>query len=323
MGQREDNNQPKNVANCLLCGAELPSIKDRLPVVAVLLVTAVVALATGVGILAGIIGGSVRDGIILLALSLGIVLFFILPICKIKCEACENIYKTREAVGSSGYEGSETMASNDAPVTSVQELITQKWKITEKKLAEKAIPTKEEISQLPQRAIVAFAARSARRVQPLFTAPWPKDPKDHAKAVEIAISCAEGTLDQYRDASVYAVAAADGCTGVAERAADAVYAATRAAELTYAGVGHGLDDNSSAAYAAKAAKAAAEAAWARAIIYDIIDDTTWAAAKAMSSAIRCDFELLIKKAKNEKWDDYRHVLPSEFGPLWPDGKPAG
>jgi hypothetical protein len=52
-------------------------------------------------------------------------------------------------------------------------------------------PTKEELEQLPCLAVVAFAARCARRVQPLFDVGWPRRggaPEEHSKAVEKAIT---------------------------------------------------------------------------------------------------------------------------------------
>ena len=42
--------------------------------------------------------------------------------------------------------------------------------------------TKEDLDKLPRWAIVAFAARCARRVQPLFTALWPVAPQEHVHA---------------------------------------------------------------------------------------------------------------------------------------------
>ena len=48
--------------------------------------------------------------------------------------------------------------------------------------------TKEDLNKLPRWGIVAFAARCARRVQPLFTALWPVAPQEHVHALNAAIT---------------------------------------------------------------------------------------------------------------------------------------
>ena len=48
-------------------------------------------------------------------------------------------------------------------------------------------PRKNDIAILPRWARVAFAARCARRVQPLFMTGWPDAPKEHVESVERAI----------------------------------------------------------------------------------------------------------------------------------------
>ena len=62
-----------------------------------------------------------------------------------------------------------------------------------------AFPSLGELTQLPLRALVAYAARCARRVQPLFTLPDDHpDKQKHSEAVERAVRTAEevarGTL---------------------------------------------------------------------------------------------------------------------------------
>ena len=56
---------------------------------------------------------------------------------------------------------------------------------------EQRVPSEEEIGQLPRWAQVAFAARCARRVQPLFKAAWPDAPAESCQALEDAITQAE------------------------------------------------------------------------------------------------------------------------------------
>lgn len=53
------------------------------------------------------------------------------------------------------------------------------------------LATKEEILQLPRWAQVAFAARCARRVEPLFLNNWPDAPLKHVEAVSHAVAAVE------------------------------------------------------------------------------------------------------------------------------------
>jgi len=73
-------------------------------------------------------------------------------------------------------------------------------------LPQPTIPTKEELSRLPRRAVVAFAARCARRVQPIFAA-WSGATQEHIAAVDRAISLAEAYAYATADAAHAAFAA--------------------------------------------------------------------------------------------------------------------
>src|SRR5688572_9068688 len=81
------------------------------------------------------------------------------------------------------------------------------------------LPTKEEIERLPRWARVAFAARCARRVLPLFRGFWPAAPAEYAAAVERAVGFVEHA----------AAAASDNAHAAARAAAEARAAAARAA----------------------------------------------------------------------------------------------
>lgn len=178
------------------------------------------------------------------------------------------------------------------------------------------IPTKEDIAQLPRWAIVAFAARCARRVQPLFTFAWADAPKEHIEAIDLAIIVAErcATYAKVADAlydantakAAYAAKAADATKAAyaTKAAAYAVYAA-RAAYTAYAADAAAYDAKAPA-YAAKAAKVAADAAYTDA-----------------NALIRRDFDILKETAEREHWTDNTPVPQKVFGPMWPDGKPTG
>lgn len=99
------------------------------------------------------------------------------------------------------------------------------------------LPSKEELGRLPRRAMVAFAGRCARRVQPLFKQFWPEAPQEHVDALARAIILVETSAVSrvsasdlraaYSAANRAAVRAAD--AGLAADAADAARSAARAA----------------------------------------------------------------------------------------------
>lgn len=156
-------------------------------------------------------------------------------------------------------------------------------------MADVTIPNKEEIAQLRRWAQLAFAARCARRVQPLFKHFWPDAPKKHVDAVDAAVRLAEhcASIGSLTDAS----------------ADDAADAADDAA--------HAADDHAEAAgVAAFAAAHAATAAFADAAAFAGI-------------ATRNDYELLKTVASLAGWDDDTAVPPDVFGPMWPNGAPKG
>ncbi|MCZ7633848.1 hypothetical protein FBT69_05385 [Synechococcales cyanobacterium CNB] len=75
------------------------------------------------------------------------------------------------------------------------------------------LPTKEYLQALPRWARVAFAARCARRVQPLFAHFRQKAPKEHIEAVDTAITLTERSA---ADARAVAPTARASCRGGAE-----------------------------------------------------------------------------------------------------------
>jgi hypothetical protein len=166
------------------------------------------------------------------------------------------------------------------------------------------LPTEEELYLLPPRAVVALAARCARRVFPLFgPAERIPDCERHRAALSQAIAAAE------------ACAAGSGIAGAAARATYLVSYATRA-------TAHPAD---------AAAHAAARAAYAAAYAADTadqgadpvpfaVDACTYAAAYTPDvAAIRGDYELLSEKLRG----DDPCVPPEFFAPLPPPDVAAG
>lgn len=183
-------------------------------------------------------------------------------------------------------------------------------------MADVRTPNKAEISRLPRCAQVAFAARCARRVQPLFNHFWPDAPKKHLDAVDAAVRLAENcastaSLTASAVDAVKAYAAANATTAAysANTAnAAAAVAAANAADAT----AKAADATANAAVTAVAVAAGDAAAAANAV-----------AAKAGIAEIVADFEFLLAAAEGEQWDDNTPVPPEFFGPMWPNGTPDG
>ena len=196
------------------------------------------------------------------------------------------------------------------------------------------IPTKEEFSRLPRRAVVAFAARCARRVQPIFAA-WPGATQRHIVAVDRAISLAEAygaahaaDVADVAHAAAHAAAnaAAHAAANAAANAADAYAAAKAAANAADAYLGAKLAAAYAADYAADAAANAADAYDADAYDADDADDAAAAYANArepLIAAMRRDYDLLAQAAQQQHWTHDTPVPPTFFGPLWPNGQPPG
>jgi hypothetical protein len=189
-----------------------------------------------------------------------------------------------------------------------------------KQKKEPTIPTVEEIAKLPRWAIVAFAARCARRVQPLFVLGWPEAPDKHKEAVNKAIKLAEKYASHITTrAAARAVDAAGRAAFAARRAALAARRAALAADAA--------DAPALVAMAARAAVDAADAANAASAAADAADAVD-AAGRAADAAnvttfitnIWMDYNKLKQTAESENWTDDTQVQPKFFELLRPDWK---
>nr|CAA9293149.1 hypothetical protein AVDCRST_MAG63-4535 [uncultured Armatimonadetes bacterium] len=177
------------------------------------------------------------------------------------------------------------------------------------------VPDTTDLARLPLWAAVAFAARCARRVQPLFEAGWPQTAKfrraraEQAAALERAIAVAERFAAQAAGEPGYS-AAADADHAVDAQTAAGQFAADKAI-TAYA------DAAAGAAYAADvAADLTAGAAWARREdVYDLAARAVRGAAShpPTQADIRQDFERLVGAAQGQEWDDRTPVPATFFG----------
>lgn len=186
-----------------------------------------------------------------------------------------------------------------------------------------SLPTADDLKKLPLGAIVAYAARCARRVQPLYgCAAGLGDLRKHEAAVEGAISLAEAFCLSH-DVSVPAYGAAYAARDAADSpaakdAARAAAAAGRAAAYAFdlpkcAVYDRPVYASRVAAEAVDAADAAARAA-----------DQASGGAGAVQAAARADFGRLSKRNQGtypELGQPLDATQNGPLGPLWPAGPP--
>lgn len=205
-------------------------------------------------------------------------------------------------------------------------------------------PTRQDIFKIPRWAAVAFAARCARRVQPLFKADWKDAQPEHLAAIEKAIALAEAAANGAAKPDVFASEADSSEADAAADAGDSAHAAS------------GRDDDdlpiaTNAAYCAYGAYSAAEGDTAEFGLFDDdgpfddkftgLDDPDgadvfWGADAAAgcgslsaelnpaaAAAAWSDYDTLLRLANDERWTNDTPVDASAsgpLGPLWPDGK---
>ncbi len=190
--------------------------------------------------------------------------------------------------------------------------------------------TIEEMRKLPLRAIVAFAARCARRVQPLFNA-WGND--EEIVAIEEAIEAAEQYATGVAVRSAIRASKASSIAYRTHSAATDAAAAAAADAATYSAytVDVGSFDPSHYEYhkdaAIRVARAVSSAARDASAAYYAARDAAYYAARdadardardAHDAAARSDYERLHSLFAGE---DYAVVPEDFFGLLWSDGEP--
>lgn len=172
---------------------------------------------------------------------------------------------------------------------------------------EATLPTEEEIAQLPRWARVAFAARCARRVLPLFRKRWSTASEEQVRAIHSAVELAENSAA----AAAYSVAITAGARFTANAAAAAAINA-RAANARAAANAAVAASAANIAVNAAAEFADADAANAAALATANADA---AGSRVATPSIRADFQRILDESQRGKWDDNTPVAPSIFEPL--------
>jgi hypothetical protein len=192
------------------------------------------------------------------------------------------------------------------------------------------ILSEEEIAKLPRWARVAFAARSARRVLPLFLRNWPTTPQEYVtrlvRAVELversathagagedwvppagALTCAAYVCDAVNNAAIDRRRAVEVIKATSAAIAKFKDRAENIFDPVVAAVFHVITSHASGAIANGLATS---------------PGTYNAAVKVANAIIRRDFDQLARLAEREKWTDDTPVPPSVFGPMWEGTPPA-
>lgn len=184
------------------------------------------------------------------------------------------------------------------------------------------LPTRDELMKLPLGAIVAYAVRCARRVQPLYgraagVAELPKHEAAVAGAISLAEEfCLSHVVSAAYDAAYHARTAAD--TADAKDAARAAAAAARAAAYAFDLPKSAVYDRS--VYASRVAAEAADGAEAAARAAAHASD----GAGAAEAAARADFDRLLNLNQGTYPKLGQPFDPTEngpLGPLWPEEPP--
>lgn len=156
-------------------------------------------------------------------------------------------------------------------------------------------PSPEEFATLPRWAKVAFVARCARRVLPLYSLVCPGATPEEMQAIRDAVELAEQ-------------AAQSGWVDV-ELACDISQAAAGAAFNSYGSI---------AAIAAKVAAHSTDEHWTAHGAHDCVANAArYSSVLDLLPLIRRDFRVVLEKSRAEKWTDDTPVPPSVFGPLEP------
>lgn len=164
-------------------------------------------------------------------------------------------------------------------------------------MAEITIPTAEEIEQLPRWAKLAFAARCARRVLPLFTKYWPNAPKEHVDSVAYAIEMAEQSASKSFDI-FDSPAELDEGSFIYDAVQDAIDAAKNDPKAGFRSSDVAITSLHAFSYETTLAVISAADA-----------------DKSSISSIRSDFTRIWNASHQNKWTDDTPVPPSVFGPL--------
>jgi hypothetical protein len=176
------------------------------------------------------------------------------------------------------------------------------------------LPSEEEIAKLPRWARVAFAARCARRVLPLFERySWPQS-RTEMHLLKSAVWEAEEQRDITKAEALL-------------NALDLIHAGTlQTATTTHSPALNALHIVACVSFALQLRNADTSVPTPEHVKFAF--EAGESAARASDDpgiilVLRRDFDHIAKLAEWQKWDDDTPVPPEVFGPLWPERPPKG
>lgn len=182
--------------------------------------------------------------------------------------------------------------------------------------------TKEDIEPLPRWARVAFAARCARRVLPLYLQSWPSAPSEYFRVLQMA--CRSVANVAHHPSHVNPTALSE-ILGELERLDAHGYVGAWAARVVTAAVSSGANTLASSL----TSRDDQHALGGLDVLTTIRGATEAARAGVLTgggvimSVMRRDLELLKALAAESQWTDDSGVDADLLGPLWPEGEPEG
>lgn len=194
-------------------------------------------------------------------------------------------------------------------------------------LAEQVGPQPEDLTRLSRWALVILAARCARRVQPLAVSDWPDAPEDFRQAIERVIRLSEDCAEKAHTEENLAAAA----TQLASKASEVANMTSRFASFTVAfaavnaaNVAGAEGKDNAVAFAMATADSCHKSATFAAARFPTFGKTRRGEmSKALTRAMRSDFEHLLRLSRQHEWTDATPVRSDILGSLWPAGAPAG
>jgi hypothetical protein len=191
------------------------------------------------------------------------------------------------------------------------------------------LPTVDELARLPRWAQVAFAARCARRVLPLFAFRWPDAPKNYTARLTWAVEISErsaahaGAGGDWAPPAGALTCAAYVCDAVTNAARDRARAtevikATSIAVAKFKDQAENIfDPHIGVFFHAITSHVVGAIANHLATSKETYDS----AVPVAQRIIRYDFDSLAQLAVRQQWTESTPVPPSVFGAMWPDGPP--
>ncbi|MEM7233957.1 MAG: hypothetical protein AAF517_17395 [Planctomycetota bacterium] len=192
-------------------------------------------------------------------------------------------------------------------------------------LSEQARLQEDELTQLPRWALVALAARCARRAQPLFSSDWPDAPEEFKQSIDEALALTEASAANAEvDERLPTAGQLAGNTATTAGNLTARFASFTVAfaAVNAANVANAENNDTAVAFVQATADSCHKSATFASVRSSLLKGSSTAVAAAFNKEMRADFNALLNMSRRNEWSDSSPVNPDELGPLWRD-PPAG